>query len=104
MVTHVPTFSLGKTSEIAPPDTDRKALPPKPVKKRNIRWTAMLLANATGKLRTVLLAYARNSPQRVSMVIKAVWTLEQALTEKREEGDVHDSGPTDELGDGPKED
>ena len=42
--THVPTFALGKTSEIAPPETERKAEPEKPVRKRKMRWTAMLLA------------------------------------------------------------
>lgn len=53
--THVPTFSFTNTSEMAPPDTDRKALPPKPVKKRKIRCTAMLFAKATGKLSTAMI-------------------------------------------------
>lgn len=51
--TYVPTFSFVKTSDIAPPETDKKALPPKPVRKRNMRCTAILLAKATGKLSTV---------------------------------------------------
>ena len=43
--TYVPTFALGKTSEIAPPETERKAEPAKPVRKRKMRWTAISVAN-----------------------------------------------------------
>lgn len=42
--THVATCSFLKTSEIAPPDTDRKADPAKPVKNRKIMCTVTLLA------------------------------------------------------------
>lgn len=34
--THVPTFSLRKTSAMVPPDTERKAEPANPVQKRKI--------------------------------------------------------------------
>jgi hypothetical protein len=40
----LPTLLLGKTSVMRPPETERKAEPAKPVRNRNIRWTAMLLA------------------------------------------------------------
>jgi hypothetical protein len=43
--TYVATFSFLKTSEIAPPDTERNAEPANPVKKRNTIWTATLLAS-----------------------------------------------------------
>jgi hypothetical protein len=35
--TDVPTFTFGKTSDMAPPDTDRNADPANPVKKRKMR-------------------------------------------------------------------
>jgi hypothetical protein len=35
---------LGKTSVMRPPETEIKAEPAKPVRNRNIRWTAILLA------------------------------------------------------------
>lgn len=45
-------MSFSKRSETEPPATERKAEPAKPVRKRKIISTAMLLAKATGKLRT----------------------------------------------------
>jgi len=51
--THVATLLFGNTSVIVPPDTDRNAEPAKPTRKRKMRWTAMLLANAAGIERTV---------------------------------------------------
>lgn len=42
-MTHVPTLSFGKTSEIAPPDTDRNADPANPDRNRKTRRIAMWL-------------------------------------------------------------
>jgi hypothetical protein len=62
--TYGPTFEFSNRSETVPPATLRKALPVTPVKKRKMRWTGALVANATGKFRTEKEEWVKNGRRR----------------------------------------
>lgn len=85
--TYFATFSFRKVSEIKPPETVKNADPAKPVQKRKIRCTAMLLADMS-------------AVQPSARLTKRDRQIEQ---KKGNERSVEDSASPDKLGAGSQE-